>query len=1224
MHLDNPCIFAMLNNSLHPFASRDYAEHLFDMAAVVMLVLDTNGRVERINPKGCEILGLQLEDILGKDWFDHFLPGDIRRETRHVFHRLMNGQEELVHHHDNTILNSSGEIRCIEWHNVLLRDDHDHITGVLSSGLDVTEQREAEQALLESEDRYRSLFENMPHGYAYCQMLFEHGAPMDFVFLDINPAFKTQTGLTDVVGKCACEIIPGFRQNIPEIFEIYDRVAMTGATERFETYVEALGFWFSVSIYSPAPDHFVAVFDNITEKRKAEIALCDNEARYKALFHGNSDAIFLHSILPSGEPDRFVKVNAAGCRRLGYSEQELLNLSPADIDASGLDKERATVIRSLMTEGQAVFEMAHVTRDGRIIPVEISASRIQLQGRPLVLSIARDITERKQSLQAIKSHQEQIQMLLDSMAEGMYGVDAHGICTFVNRSFLNLLGYERDDDLLGSHIHELIHHSHVDGSPYPSEECRAYCAYIENRNNHVDDEVFWRRDGTAFPVEYWSYPMCRNGETVGSVVTFQNISNRRLAEENLQDARQMLQHVIDTVPNFVFWKDRYSRYLGCNEAFAHLAGLQNSEEIIGKFDHDLAWCKYADQYRRDDAEVISSGTAKINIVEPMAMKDGTTGWLETSKVPLRDTRGHIIGVLGVFHDITARVYSEEKLRQTAKVFESTMEGIVITNPDGDIVAVNPAFTDITGYSEAEALGKNPRIRQSGRHDRSFYQAMWASLLETGSWRGEIWNRRKTGETYPEWLTINTVRDESGKIANYVAVFTDISQMKRSEVELNHLAHHDPLTELPNRLLLDARLEYAIQHAHREGTSLAVLFLDLDRFKTVNDSLGHPAGDQLLRSVAALLSACVRGEDTVARLGGDEFVIVLEGVGDASDASAMAKKILNALSQRYDLNGQDVFIGASIGISTYPADGRDGTTLLKNADAAMYLAKEEGRNTFRFYSTELTRTANDRLNLESELRRAIEKQEFVLYYQPQVDVSSGAIVGVEALIRWQHPQFGIISPLRFIPLAEETGLILPLGDWVLNAACEQLHIWLESGIPPITLAVNLSPRQFQHRDLVKQLRAILDATGLPPRLLELEITEGAIMKQGQGAVITLQAVKDLGLKLAIDDFGTGYSSLSYLRRFPIDTLKIDQSFMRDIPRDTGAMEIAVTIIAMAHNLRMQVIAEGVETSEQLAFLQRNGCNTYQGYLSSRPVTAESFASLLRANLNTQQQNLLETI
>ena len=346
----------------------------------------------------------------------------------------------MYNYHDNTILNSSGEIRCIEWHNVLLRDDHDHITGVLSSGLDVTEQRESEQALMESEDRYRSLFENMLHGYAYCRMLFEYGAPMDFVFLDINPAFKTLTGLTDVVGKCACEIIPGFRQNIPEIFEIYDRVAMTGATERFETYVEALGFWFSVSIYSPTPDHFVAVFDNITEKRKAETVLRDNEARYKALFHGNSDAVYLYGFLPSGEPDRFAEVNAAACRCLGYTEEELLDLSPADIDASGLEEARATAIRSLMTEGQAVFEIEHVARDGQIIPVEISASLIELQERPMVLSIARDITERKQSLRALESHQEHIQTLLDTMAEGMYGMDPHGICTFVNQSFLRLAG----------------------------------------------------------------------------------------------------------------------------------------------------------------------------------------------------------------------------------------------------------------------------------------------------------------------------------------------------------------------------------------------------------------------------------------------------------------------------------------------------------------------------------------------------------------------------------------------------------------------------------------------------------------------------------------------------------------------------------------------------------------------------------------------------------------
>jgi diguanylate cyclase (GGDEF)-like protein/PAS domain S-box-containing protein len=1214
----------MLNDSPHSFVSCNYAEHLFDMAAVIMLVLDVEGHVERITPKGCEILGYQDGDILGKDWFDSFLPDNLRQETRSVFQRLMNGEEELVSQNDNAVIISSGEIRYIEWHNALLRDSYGNPAGVLSSGLDVTERIVAKQSLQESLQQYRSLFENMLHGYAYCRMLFEDGIPRDFVFLYINPAFETLTGLGDVTGKRACECIPGLCDDNPEIFAAYERAVVSGVTERFETCIEPLGLWFSVAVYSPAREHFVVIFDNVTEQKMTDAALRDSESLYKALFHGNNDALFLHGILPSGEPDRFLIVNEAACRRLGYTEAELLNLSPNDIDACNLDEQCGSSGQFLMANGQGVFEIEHMTKDGRAIPVEVNRRLIDIQGRPMVLSMARDITERKQSLQELKAIQEHIHMLLDSMAEGMYGVDMHGCCTFVNKSFLRMLGYKRAEDLIGHHIHELIHHSHADGRPYPSERCRAYRARVENRDNHVDDEVFWHRDGTAFPVEYWSYPVRQNGEMVGSVVTFQDISERRQSAEKFQATRQMLQHIIDSVPNFVFWKDRDLRYLGCNEAFAHLAGLQNSAEIIGKDDRELAWSQFADQYRRIDTEVITSGTPRLNIVEPMRMTCSTTGWLETSKVPLRDTRGQIIGVLGVFQDITARVHTEEKLRQAAKVFECTTEGIVITNPEGDIVAVNPAFTGITGYSEEEAVGKNPRIRQSGRHDKSFYQAMWASILETGNWRGEIWNRRKTGETYPEWLAINTVKDEAGNAINYIAVFTDISHIKHSEMELSYLAHHDPLTELPNRLLLDARLEYAIQRTHREGSSLAVLFLDLDRFKTVNDSLGHPIGDLLLKSVAALLGACVRSGDTVARLGGDEFVIVLEGIGDAGNVSEMAKKILLALNKRHDLDGRAVYASASIGISTYPADGRDAMTLLKNADAAMYLAKQEGSNTFRFYNSDLTRTAHDRLNMESELSLAIERQELILYYQPQVDVSSGAIVGAEALVRWQHPRFGIISPLRFIPLAEETGLILPLGAWVLNAACEQLLAWHSTDLPPITLAINLSPRQFQHQGLIQQLRAVLDATGLPPWLLELEITEGAIMKRGHEAVTILQAVKDLGFKLAIDDFGTGYSSLAYLRRFPIDTLKIDRSFMHDIPRDTGAMEIAVTIIAMARNLRLQVLAEGVETTEQLDFLQQNGCNTYQGFLSSRPVTAESFASLLRANRNTRQQDLLETM
>ncbi len=374
--------------------------------------------------------------------------------------------------------------------------------------------------------------------------------------------------------------------------------------------------------------------------------------------------------------------------------------------------------------------------------------------------------------------------------------------------------------------------------------------------------------------------------------------------------------------------------------------------------------------------------------------------------------------------------------------------------------------------------------------------------------------------------------------------------------------------------------------------------------------GHPIGDLLLQQVAALLSTCVREEDTVARLGGDEFVVLLEQLADTAFATDVARKILQALTQTHELEGHSLVVGGSIGISTYPADGENATTLLRNADTAMYRSKDDGRNTFRYYSAELTRSARERLTLEAELRRAIERQELVLHFQPQVDVASRRIIGAEALVRWDHPHSGLISPLRFIHLAEETGLILPLGEWVLHSACEQFQTWQAQGLPPFTLAVNLSPRQFQQRDLVRQVRAILDACAMPPHLLELEITEGAIMGRGENARDILIALKSLGLKLAIDDFGTGYSSLAYLRRFPINVLKIDQSFMHDIPHDTGAMEIAATIVAMARNLHMDVLAEGVESEEQLAFLQMHGCDYAQGYLLSRPLAAEAFAELLR--------------
>ncbi|TCT21356.1 EAL domain-containing protein [Thiobaca trueperi] len=553
-----------------------------------------------------------------------------------------------------------------------------------------------------------------------------------------------------------------------------------------------------------------------------------------------------------------------------------------------------------------------------------------------------------------------------------------------------------------------------------------------------------------------------------------------------------------------------------------------------------------------------------------------------------------------------RVSADARLRQAAAVFESTHEGVIITDLQTRILTVNRAYTEITGYSEDEVHGRQPNISYSGRQDRGFYQTLWSSVKASGHWHGEIWNRRKNGEIYPALLSISTVYDSQNQPSHYVGIITDISQIKESEARLEHLVHYDPLTNLPNRRLVQSRLQHALEQAERQRWRLAVLFLDLDRFKNVNDSLGHPVGDELLEALARRLSARLREDDTLGRLGGDEFLLLLERLARPEDAADVAQMLLQLLEQPFILpSGPEIYIGASIGISLYPDDGHSVTELIKHADVALYQAKEQGRNTYRFYTPTLTTAANERLALDARLRRALANGEFVLHYQPQFESQSGALIGCEALVRWLSPEEGMISPARFIPLAEDTGLIVPLGEWVLRTACAQGRVWLDAGLPALTIAVNLSGRQLQQPDLVQRVADILEQTGLPGERLKLELTESMIMGSGDQTLDLLRAIKALGPRLSIDDFGTGYSSLAYLKRFPIDELKIDQSFVRDIPQDESDMEIAATIIAMARNLHLKVIAEGVETPEQLAFLTSQGCHACQGYLLGHPVPANEF-------------------
>ncbi|MEO5353397.1 MAG: EAL domain-containing protein [Magnetococcus sp. XQGC-1] len=560
--------------------------------------------------------------------------------------------------------------------------------------------------------------------------------------------------------------------------------------------------------------------------------------------------------------------------------------------------------------------------------------------------------------------------------------------------------------------------------------------------------------------------------------------------------------------------------------------------------------------------------------------------------------------------LEARKQAENGLRLAAQVFAHASEAIVITDIDGKIVDINQAYTDITGFQRQEVLGANPRLGKSGRHDAAFYQAMWLAITTQGQWSGEVWDRRKNGEVYPKWLSINAVKDETGQTTHFVGIFSDISHIKVTEERLEQLAFYDPLTRLPNRMLFKDRVERALEWSVRHRKRGAIFFIDLDRFKHVNDTLGHAAGDQLLVEVSRRLLACVRASDTVARLGGDEFTVILTDLERGDEAAQVAQKIVTSVAEPVDLDGHPANIGASIGIALFPDDGESYELITQYADLAMYHAKEAGRGTYRYFEAGMNAKSAKRAMLEVNFHAGLKNGEFLLHYQPKAEVLSGRILGMEALVRWQRPDGSLISPLDFIPLAEETGLIVALGQEILRMACRYNKSLLEAGLSSRRVAVNLSGRQFQDKALLSSIQAVLEETALSPDALELEVTESMMMKDEQQAIGILKKLRDLGLSIAMDDFGTGYSSLSYLKRFPLNSLKIDQSFVRELVVGSDDAAIVSAIVSMARSLRLRVVAEGVENQSQRDFLAEIGCDEMQGYLISRPLDGVAFARFLQ--------------
>ena len=662
-------------------------------------------------------------------------------------------------------------------------------------------------------------------------------------------------------------------------------------------------------------------------------------------------------------------------------------------------------------------------------------------------------------------------------------------------------------------------------------------------------------------------------------------------------SRSYVESIVDSMGEALLVIAPDGRVQTANRAAHRLLGYAEGE-LAGKPFSALAAIPAQEQPRAWPASVDMS----------LKTRDGTLVPVALSAVPLRGQESEAQALVCIAQDLRERIAAAHYQRQTAVAFENTREGMVLTDAERNIIAVNPAFVDITGYSRAEVEGRALGLLWSKEHYRRLSSHIWSEVDSTGQWQGEVWLRRKGGELRPVWKNIAVVRDAAGAVVNHVAVFSDITAIKDAEERLAYLAYHDPLTDLPNRLLLHDRLAAALERAARSGASVALLYLDLDHFKHVNDTLGHEEGDRLLQAMAARIGGCVGGTERVARLGGDEFVVVAEGVHDPREAAQLAERILEALSAPVELAGLELRMRASIGISLGPQHGASGDALLKAADAAMYRAKRAGRTGYAFFSEEMTLQALERLTLENGLRHPDLRDQLMLHYQPQVEIETGTLVGVEALVRWMHPVRGLLSPAVFVPVAEDAGLAHVIGEWAMQRACLQARQWSDRGKRPVRMSVNVSAHELRSDRLVDAVAKALRESGLPPAQLELEVTEGALQTGGEAERV-LEKLKQLGVQLALDDFGTGYSALSSLKLLPFDRLKIDRAFVRGLEEDPNDRALAKAIIAMGRSLGLHLIAEGVETPGQLAFLRKEGCDEMQGFLVSRPLPADELERAL---------------
>ena len=934
--------------------------------------------------------------------------------------------------------------------------------------------KKVEAALHESEEWYGLLFDSNP-------------LPMWVVerktlkFLAVNEAASRQYGFSrrEFLAMTIADIRP--EEDIPDLLEatakpIHGLQEATIWRHRKKNCaiidVEIVGHDL---LFHGIEAELIAARD-VTERKKAEETL----QKLASIVEFSEDAI-----LGKNMDGKISSWNRAAEKMYGYTRDEVVGLDLSFLVPPERQAEIAAIMERILS-GQPIenLETERLTKAGSVLDVSMSIAPIKdATGHVTGASaIARDITFRKRAEEQLKLQSA----ALEAAANAIVITDYEGKIVWVNRAFTTMTGYGKEE-VLSKNLRLLK------SGEQPESYYAKLWSTISSGKVWKGEIVNRRKDGTAYTEEMTITPVTRDAGNPADryfIAIKQDITERKRAEEELYRAHQMLQTILNTIPQRVFWKDRNCTYMGCNRAFATDAGLNNPAEIIGKSDFDLVWSETAEVYRTDDKLVMEQGSAKLGYEEIQDRPDGGRVWLRTSKLPLSDREGNVTGVIGTYEDITARKLAEERVQ--------------------------------------------------------------------------------------------------------------------------YLAYYDALTGLPNRTLLQDRLAKALAGAHRRKDKVAILFLDLDRFKDINDSLGHSVADLLLQEVAERLKTWAREQDTVARVGGDEFLIVLTGVKDVADAAVATERIVKVMTAEFVVQGHSLSIGCSVGISIFPEHGADGETLIKNADAAMYSAKENGRNRFQFFTEDMNAQVVERLTLENSLRLALDKKELFLVYQPQMDIATGRITGLEALLRWQHPDLGLVPPDKFIRIAENSGLIVPIGEWVVRTACRQARKWQDEGLPAVSVAVNVSAVQFRQEGFCGLVRKVLQETGLSPQYLELELTESLLLANADLMLPVIRELKAIGLTLAIDDFGTGYSNFTSLRQFRVSKLKIDRSFIRDVAVKPDDAAITTAIISMAKSLNLKVIAEGVEDEAQISFLREHQCDEIQGYYFSKPLAVDKVADKLRSH------------